>query len=145
MYKRQEHNFAIVQPGSLAEVGELAEATGRDADAKARHFVPRSDKVLVSSKLLQPGQTQAVAFAAPKKPGVYPYVCTYPGHWRRMYGALYVVDDLDAYNANPDKYLATNPLDVQDELLTYIARNTCLLYTSPSPRDATLPRMPSSA
>ena len=25
------------------------------------------------------------------------------------------------------------------------ARNTCLLYTSPSPRDATLSRMPSSA
>ena len=26
-----------------------------------------------------------------------------------------------------------------------VQRNTCLLYTSPSPRDATLSRMPSSA
>ena len=27
------HNFAILLPGALREVGELAEATGRDADA----------------------------------------------------------------------------------------------------------------
>ena len=34
------------------------------------------------------------------------------------------------------------------EVLVYVADNllhTCLLYTSPSPRDATLSRMPSSA
>ena len=29
--------------------------------------------------------------------------------------------------------------------LSLTANNSCLLYTSPSPRDATLPRMPSSA
>ena len=34
-----------------------------------------------------------------------------------------------------------------DELwaLTFLKQDTCLLYTSPSPRDATLSRMPSSA
>ena len=31
------------------------------------------------------------------------------------------------------------------QLLDVLAYNTCLLYTSPSPRDATLSRMPSSA
>ena len=31
------------------------------------------------------------------------------------------------------------------ELNSYIAANTCLLYTSPSPRDRTRSRMPSSA
>ena len=123
-----EHNFAIVQPGSLAEVGQLAEATGRDADAKDRHFIPKSDKILLASKLLQPGTSQALAFEAPKMPGIYPYVCTYPGHWRRMYGALYVVADLDAYNANPEKYQAANPLPLKDELLTYMARNTDWKY-----------------
>ena len=30
-------------------------------------------------------------------------------------------------------------------LLVFVAQETCLLYTSPSPRDATLSRMPSSA
>ena len=46
----------------------------------------------------------------PTKPGVYPYVCTYPGHWRRMYGAFYVVEDIAAYLADPTGYLAAHPL-----------------------------------
>ena len=32
-----------------------------------------------------------------------------------------------------------------DKALQYAYRDSCLLYTSPSPRDATLSRMPSSA
>ena len=35
--------------------------------------------------------------------------------------------------------------DNTEELEGYLANVTCLLYTSPSPRDATLSRMPSSA
>ena len=111
------HNFAIVTPGSLEEVGELAEATGREADAMDRHYIPVSNKVLLGSKLLQPGENQALSFDVPSEPGVYPYVCTYPGHWRRMYGALYVVEDLEAYQANPDGYLASAKLAIKDELL----------------------------
>jgi putative heme-binding domain-containing protein len=118
------HNFAVVAPGSLEEVGLLAEATGRDPDAKDRHYIPKSNKVLVASRLLEPGQTQAISFEAPKKPGVYPYVCTYPGHWRRMYGALFVVESLDEYQANPEQYLAAHPLPLADELLKSIGRNT---------------------
>lgn len=118
------HNFAIVQPGSLEEVGLLAEATARDADAKERHYVPKSDKILIASRLIEPGQSQAITFEVPKTPGVYPYVCTYPGHWRRMYGALYVVPNLEEYQANPAEYLAANPLPLRDELLKSLGRNT---------------------
>lgn len=118
------HNFAIVQPGALEEIGVMAEATARDADAKDRHYVPKSDKVLLSSRLLEPGQMQALSYEVPQKPGVYPYVCTYPGHWRRMYGALFVVANLEEYQANPDSYLAANPLPLRDELLKSIGRNT---------------------
>lgn len=118
------HNFAIVQPGSLEEVGLLAEATSRDADAAERHYVPKSDKVMLASRLLQPGESQAITFEAPQTPGVYPYVCTYPGHWRRMFGALYVVANLDEYQADPQAYLAKNPLPLKDELLASIGRNT---------------------
>ena len=96
------HNLVILKPGSLEEVGMLAEASATAADAATRQFVPRSDKVLLASKLLQTRETQQLAFTAPSEPGIYPYVCTYPGHWRRMYGALYVVADLDAYLANPE-------------------------------------------
>lgn len=111
------HNFVIVKPGSLAEVGQLAEATAQDPKSAERQFVPPSDKILLASRLIQPRGSQKLSFTAPAEAGVYPFVCTYPGHWRRMYGALYVVDDLDAYLADPEKYLAANPLPIRDELL----------------------------
>jgi plastocyanin len=115
------HNFAILLPGALQEVGELAEATSRQADAADRHYIPKSDKILLASHLLQPGQNQTLTFRIPTQPGVFPYVCTYPGHWRRMFGALYVVQDLSRYQADPESYLANNPLPVKDDLLI---RNT---------------------
>ena len=33
---------------------------------------------------------------APEVPGSYEYVCTYPEHWRVMYGQLLVVKDQEA-------------------------------------------------
>jgi putative heme-binding domain-containing protein len=111
------HNFVIGQPGSLEELGKLAEATAQDPGAAARHFVPPSNKILLASQLLQPRESQKLGFAAPTAPGVYPYVCTYPSHWMRMHGALYVVASLEDYRANPDAYLAKANLPVRDDLL----------------------------
>jgi putative heme-binding domain-containing protein len=111
------HNFVIVQPGSLEEIGLSAEATAQQPGVAQRHYVPQSAKILLSSTLLQPRATEKLSFNAPSQPGVYPYVCTYPGHWRRMYGALYVVEDLDAYLENPESYLAAHPLEIKDALL----------------------------
>jgi putative heme-binding domain-containing protein len=111
------HNFVITQPGAMAEIGLIAEETATQPGALERSYVPQSGKILLSSTLLQPRDSQRLSFTAPTQAGVYPYVCTYPGHWRRMYGALYVVDDLDQYLANPEAYLAANPLPIKDELL----------------------------
>ncbi len=116
------HNFVIAQSGALEELGLAAEATAQQPDAARRQYVPVSKKVLLASSLLQPRSSEKLSFVAPTKPGVYPYVCTYPGHWRRMYGALYVVDDLDAYLENPEGYLASHPLEVKDALLKIAAR-----------------------
>ncbi len=133
------HNFVIVQPGSLEEIGEMAEATARDADAKDRHYVPESAKVMLASRLLESGQSEALLFEAPTTPGIYPYVCTYPGHWRRMFGALYVVEDFDQYQANPDVYLAEHPLELHDELLKFTARDTDWQYDELISKLAPLP------
>ncbi len=113
------HNLAITVPGALEEIGQLAEATATQPGALERDYVPRSRKILMASRLLQPRQSQKISFTAPQKPGVYPYVCTYPGHWRRMYGSLYVVEDLDGYLADPEAYLAAHPLEIADELLKF--------------------------
>jgi putative heme-binding domain-containing protein len=111
------HNFVITQPGSLEEIGLLAEATASRPGAQERDYVPVSSKAILASRLLQPRNTQKLDFTAPATPGVYPYVCTYPGHWRRMFGALYVVADLDGYLEEPEGYLARNKVLAADPLL----------------------------
>ena len=113
------HNFVITKMGALVEVGEAAEAFGVTKSAPAANYIPPSDKVLLGSKLLQPGTAQSLRFTAPTEPGVYPYVCTYPGHWRRMYGALYVVNNIDDYLENPTAYIAQNPVPIADDMLKF--------------------------
>ena len=54
------------------------------------------------------------------------------------------------YSNETAKDITNSKIDLMDEfelgvLLSPARRNGCLLYTSPSPRDATLSRMPSSA
>jgi putative heme-binding domain-containing protein len=114
------HNFVITQPGSLEEIGMLAETTATQPGAMERGYVPSSRKILLKSKLLQPRNSERLRWTAPTQPGVYPYVCTYPGHWRRMYGALYVVEDLDEYLADAEGYLAKHPLPIADDLLKFV-------------------------
>ena len=111
------HNFVIARPGSMQAVGELAEKEAQNPAFAKQNFVPKSSDVLAASTLMQPQGSQRLTFTAPTQPGVYPYVCTYPGHWRRMFGAMYVVDDLEAYLADPAAYLAAHPLEIKDELL----------------------------
>jgi putative heme-binding domain-containing protein len=111
------HNFVVAKPGTMQALGEIAEKLSQDASFAKRAFVPESADVLVASTLLQPQAAQKLTFNAPTEPGVYPYVCTYPGHWRRMYGAMYVVDDLEGYLADPAAYLAAHPLTIKDDLL----------------------------
>ena len=58
-----------------------------------------------------------------------------------------IVEDLDAYNSfikNEPNISVSKPSEAPTVVATP-ATNTCLLYTSPSPRDRTRSRMPSSA
>lgn len=111
------HNLVVAEPGSLEEIGNQAELAATQPGAAERGFVPESGKILLASRLLAPRESQRLTFTAPTQPGVYPYVCTYPGHWRRMYGSLYVVDDLEQYQSDPEGYVARSQLAPQDALL----------------------------
>jgi putative heme-binding domain-containing protein len=113
------HNLVVARPGALEELGNLADTTGTQPGALERNYVPNSSKILFASRLLMPRGSQKIDFTAPQQPGVYPYVCTFPGHWRRMRGAMYVVADLDEYLADPEAYLAKHTLTIADELLKY--------------------------
>ncbi len=94
------HNIAVVAPGSLEEVGQAAEKMMPEPDAEGRLYVPASPKVLHATKMADPGRQITLSFTAPEVPGDYQYVCTFPGHWRRMTGTLAVVKDIDAYLAS---------------------------------------------
>jgi putative heme-binding domain-containing protein len=83
------HNLVVTQPGAMAEVGQLAEAMG--PQGQERDFLPESKKILWATRLVQPGQSARLQFTAPAKPGSYPYVCTFPGHWLVMNGVMEVV------------------------------------------------------
>jgi len=85
------HNLVVTARGALARVGMAAERMSASPDAWSKAFVPDSTDVLHATRLLQPGESQTLAFTAPEEPGDYPYVCTFPGHWMRMNGILRVV------------------------------------------------------
>ena len=50
---------------------------------------------------MQRDESDTIKFTAPAKPGDYNFVCTFPGHWVRMYGVMLVVPSLDAFEAKP--------------------------------------------
>ena len=58
--------------------------------AKSGQFIPKSDKIIIHTKMLKQGETETLRFKAPRKPGVYPYLCSFPGHWTIMKGNLVV-------------------------------------------------------
>ena len=84
------HNVVVVRTGALDTVGALADGMLTNPQAMARSFVPDSPDVLFNTPLVNPGEAFTVAFTAPTKPGRYPIVCTFPGHWRIMQAVLVV-------------------------------------------------------
>ena len=40
--------------------------------------------------MVAPLSAESLRFIAPKEPGEYPYLCTFPGHWIIMKGTMVV-------------------------------------------------------
>lgn len=97
------HNFVITANGALKEVAEEGLQLGPSPGFEGKPYVPKSDKVLFATGMVQSRQQEQLTFSAPSEPGEYPFVCTFPRHWMRMYGVMVVVPDLDAWQRNPTK------------------------------------------
>jgi putative heme-binding domain-containing protein len=95
------HNLVITKPDALEEVALLAAAEGPKVGSSGKQYVPISDKILFATEMVQAEKQVRLTFTAPTEPGEYPYVCTFPGHWMRMYGVMVVVDDLAEFQRNP--------------------------------------------
>ncbi|RAJ93138.1 putative membrane-bound dehydrogenase-like protein [Larkinella arboricola] len=86
------HNVVIVKPGSAEKVGEAADAMASLKDGFEKHFVPSTPDVLFATPLVNSGKSFRLEFKAPTQPGEYPFICSFPGHWRVMQGILTVTD-----------------------------------------------------
>ena len=58
--------------------------------AMETQFVPEISEVLWATPLVNGGKSVEITFTAPEKPGRYPFICTFPGHWRIMRGVMVV-------------------------------------------------------
>ena len=83
------HNLVILKEGvsALAFGSKVLQAGGNATNA-----LPESvkDEVLAHTKLLGPGESETITFDAPGKPGLYQFVCTFPGHCAMMRGIMTV-------------------------------------------------------
>jgi azurin len=83
------HNLVILKEGvsALAFGGKALKA-----GANATNALPESVKgdVFAHTKLLGPGESEVIKFKAPEKPGMFQFVCTFPGHYAMMRGVMVV-------------------------------------------------------
>ncbi len=111
-----DHNMVFVKPGALAEVGMAANEMAKDPKHANSDFIPKSKRQLIlhHSKMIGPtrsSQVHVFRFQAPDQPGLYPYVCTFPGHWIIMRGVMVVAKNL----RDVDSMLAASgPRVIQD-------------------------------
>ncbi|NJB83440.1 plastocyanin/azurin family copper-binding protein [Wenyingzhuangia aestuarii] len=84
------HNLVITKQGEQVpiKVGELAQNLG--LKGPELNYVPNSDMVLFHTGIVGPESAETIYFNAPKEPGVYWMVCTFPGHSYSMRAKLIV-------------------------------------------------------
>jgi len=83
------HNLVVLKKGITAVAfGQKALGAG----ANATNALPKSlmGDVIAATKLLGPAESETIEFTAPKEPGSYEYVCTFPGHFALMRGTMTV-------------------------------------------------------
>ena len=94
-----DHNLLVVRPGALEEVGMAANAMAKDPKNANSDFIPEEKRSLIIEACPMIGPTRktqvhVLRFRAPTEPGIYPFVCTFPGHWVVMKGDMVVAEDL---------------------------------------------------
>ncbi|WP_339709501.1 PVC-type heme-binding CxxCH protein [uncultured Kriegella sp.] len=86
-----QHNLVIVAPGQKEKVGAAADRMAADPTGAEKDYIPEMGEVLYATALVNPEEKVVLRFTAPDKPGMYPFICTFPGHWRIMQGVMKVV------------------------------------------------------
>ncbi|MBL7697115.1 MAG: hypothetical protein JNK79_03115 [Chitinophagaceae bacterium] len=101
------HNMVITSPGAREKV--VSAGLQLEGKGPEMNFIPAMDEVLWSIPVLSPGQSKSINFVAPSETGVYPYVCTYPGHGFTMFGEMHVTMDEDSAQEEKNDSAANKP------------------------------------
>ena len=79
------HNFVL-----LKRKVNLIEFANKAATARDNQYIPvGSDEVIVYTDMIGGGQETTIEFLPPE-PGVYDFVCSFPGHYAMMKGKFIV-------------------------------------------------------
>jgi len=84
------HNWVLIKPGKLQQIGQLTNQMIADPEAVVKHYVPASPDVLAYTDIVSPRERAIISFRAPAEKGRYPFLCTFPGHWMVMNGEMIV-------------------------------------------------------
>ncbi|MBK6814758.1 MAG: hypothetical protein IPG82_04715 [Saprospiraceae bacterium] len=87
-----EHNLVLGQKDSRQKIVDAGLALGKDGPSVG--YIPKITEVLNYIPLLKSGESDSILFRAPRVTGVYPYVCTFPGHGGIMYGGMHVTNGI---------------------------------------------------
>jgi azurin len=85
-----QHNLVLIKPNTLEKVGAAADQLAQDSNGAKMSYVPKMPEVLAATPLINPGDKYELTITLPAEAGDYPFVCTFPGHWRMMNGILRV-------------------------------------------------------
>ncbi|RAJ07449.1 PVC-type heme-binding CxxCH protein [Arenibacter echinorum] len=86
-----QHNLVITKVGEKEKVGMAADKLAMDPNGAEKNYVPEMPEVLFATAIINPEEKVVLKFTAPEEPGDYPFICTFPGHWRIMQGVMKVV------------------------------------------------------
>lgn len=82
------HNVVVLKLGT-----DILKLLKDGAPERGTDFIPPAmkDAVIAKTAFAGPGETAQVTFTVPVKPGRYPYICTFAGHYQAgMKGTLVV-------------------------------------------------------
>ncbi len=78
-----KHNIVVLNDErKIDEVGKAA--------LKEKDNLPDHPSIIAASQMIGPGESTELIVNIPNEPGIYPYICTFPGHYLVMHGKIIV-------------------------------------------------------
>jgi azurin/HEAT repeat protein len=91
------HNLVVVQPGAREEIGAKSDKMQPIPDRNGKLYIPNDKRILASTHLIEPGNREVLKMKPISQVGTNEFVCTFPEHWKNMWGQIVVVKDVEAF------------------------------------------------